>query len=112
MKNSFTSFVLPLLFLGACFHLSYQSSSNELGRTLIDSAQPVQFSDCTSIHSAAGFLISDLEAAPDEYIPAPASSDMHTFEDNAYKVADILTVIARLIIALTGAIFGVKKLRE
>ena len=112
MKNSFKSFVLPLLFLGACFHLSYQSPSRDLGQILIDSAKPVQFSDCNSINCAADFLISDLEAAPAEYTPAPTNTDKSTFEDNAYKVADILTVIARLIIALTGAIFGVKKLRN
>ena len=112
MKKSSTSFILPLLFLGACFHLSYQSPSTDVVQILADSAKPVQFSNSESINEAADFLISDLQAAPIPSSTPEATIIAPSFEDKAYKVADILTVIARLIIALTGAIFGIKKIRN
>ena len=112
MKKSNTSFILPLLFLGACFHLSYQSPSTDIVEILSDSAKPVQFSNSESINEAADFLISDLQAAPMDYSTAEPTIIAPSFEDKAYKVADILTVVARLIIALTGAIFGIKKIRN
>jgi hypothetical protein len=112
MKKSSSSFILPLLFLGACFHLSYQSPSTDVVQILADSAKPVQFSNSESINEAADFLISDLQAAPMPYSTPEATIIAPSFEDKAYKVADILTVVARLIIALTGAIFGIKKIRN
>lgn len=112
MKKSSTSFIFPLLFLGACFHLSYQSPSTDVVQILADSAKPVQFSNSESINAAADFLISDLQAATMPLSTTEATIITPSFEDKAYKVADILTVVARLIIALTGAIFGIKKIRN
>ena len=112
MKKSSTSFIFPLLFRGACFHLSYQSPSTDIVEILSDSVKPVQFSNSESIDAAADFLISDLQAAPMDYSTPEPTIIAPSFEDKAYKVADILTVVARLIIALTGAIFGIKKIRN
>jgi len=123
MKNLLNSFVVSLLVLGACFHLSFDGHASSVDEFARDSLKFVQFSDCPSLECSADILETEYTAestfnpVDSEFSPYESSqleSDIKTekIEQVALKTADILTTIARLIIAISGAIFGIKKARE
>jgi hypothetical protein len=131
MKNLFKSTLFTLLVLGFCFHTSFQtfdfnnpstvSESLPLAQYTIPNVEQCSPTDlvCLLSNEAANLISSDSYAAslPSEFeYRAPTYTNEFTQEDGISKlektaltVADILTIAARVIIALSGAIFGARK---
>lgn len=131
MKNLSKSTLFAFLVLGFCFHASFQTFDFSNPGTMSESLPLAQYTIpiveqcsptdlvCLLSNEAAQLVSSDSYAAElqseFEY-RAPTYSNEYTAESGVSKiektaltVADILTIAARVIIALSGAIFGARK---
>ena len=131
MKNLFKSSIFTLLVLGFCFHTSFQTFDFNNPATVSESLPLAQYTNephldcnpgdlvCLLSAEAADLISSDSYAAslPSEFeYRAPTYTNSYAedrqvsqLEKTALTVADIMTIAARVIIALSGAIFGTRK---
>lgn len=131
MRNLSKSTLFTFLFLGICFHASFQTFDFNNPATVSDSLPLAQYTipnieQCSPtdfvclLSSEAAELVSfDSYAAelPTEFeYKAPTYANEYSsnagvsqIEKTALTIADILTIAARVIIALSGAIFGARK---
>lgn len=131
MKNLSNSVLFTLLILGLCFHASFQTFEFSEPATVLNSMPLAQYTVpnveqcdptdvvCLLAHESANLISSDTYAAdlPSEFeYRAPTyqneyevNQSQSSLEKTALTVADILTIAARVIIALSGAIFGTRK---
>lgn len=131
MKNLKESTLFILLLLGLCFHASFQTFEFSRPETVLNSAPLVQYSEipanacsptelvCLLSNEAAQLVSSDTyansassfeEFAPPTYTEEfTLPQEQSKIEKTALTIADVLTIVSRVIIALAGAIFGTRK---
>lgn len=99
MKKSTLNFYLTLFVLGLCFHLS---SSFAAKHEFDDKETFTQsFISTSSLDEAPGYQSTDFEAVQ---IPQTSIVDTPT------EAANVIVLIARVLIAISGAIFGIKNI--
>lgn len=131
MKNFLQSTPFIMLFLGFCFHASHQSFDPAAPESFVATLEAEQYTNFYDSHTPSMQYLcmvdskfcegeptnlqrqfdSQLNELPnvtytEQYTDKLAPSEV---EITALKVADILTVISRVIIAVAGAIFGTRK---
>lgn len=131
MKKLSNSVLFTFLILGLCFHVSFQKFEFSKPSTISESMPLAQYTIpnveqcnptnivCLLAAESASLVSSDTYAAdlPSEFeYEAPTyqnefevNKSQSSIEKTALTVADILTIAARVIIALSGAIFGTRK---